>query len=111
MKLQQPFTLSGKIDNLWKQVTNNQWNNMLSRNWTDKGFHFYERIRDRGPDAGINTPSDLESEIMKGTVSRVRANRYKISLMILNSSGQHFTVFYDYDSKRGVCQLVTCSYA
>ncbi|WP_375578686.1 hypothetical protein ABWH96_16895 [Marivirga tractuosa] len=110
MNLQQPFTLSGKIDNLWKQVTNNQWKNMLNKSWTDKGFHFFERIKTRGPSAGISSPSNLESEIRKGTVLNVTGNRYKITLILVNSIGQHFTIFYDYDSKKKLCQLVTCSY-
>jgi hypothetical protein len=38
VKIQFPFVLSGKTDQLWSQVTNNQWNKMLSKHWIDKGF-------------------------------------------------------------------------
>jgi hypothetical protein len=109
--LQFPFRLSGKTSNLWRQITNNQWQNMLPKNWTDNGFHFYSRIKDRGPEAGINTPFDLQSEMMNGTVSLVNGIRYQVRTNIVNSTGQHFTIFYDFDARQKMCQLVTCSYA
>jgi len=115
MNLQYPFTLSGNTNNLWRQVTNNQWQNMLSKNWTDNGFHFYSQICSRGPATGINTPSDLQSEMSNGAVSFCQSqggtvNRYQVKTNLLNTSGQRFTFFYDYDSAKAICQLVTCSY-
>lgn len=110
MNLPYPFVLSGKTDELWSKVSNNKWNKMLSKHWIDKGFHFYERIRNRGPEAGINTPSDLESAIRSGTVSRVINQRFRIVIPIVNSKGEHFTVFYDYNKSKSICELVTCSY-
>lgn len=110
-----PFTLRGaKVNDLWSQVTNNQWANMLPQGWVDKGFHFYSRVRSRGPADGINTPSDLESEIRKGTVypdpTPGAPNRYRIELQILNSAGTPLKVFYDYAGGKGKCELVTLSF-
>ena len=81
-------------------------------NWQDNGFHFYGRVRQRGPDAGINTPSDLESEIRKGTPKpEGTPNRWQINLPILSSGGQPLRVIYDYDGrKNSKCSLVTLSY-
>lgn len=107
------FKLSGKIDQPWSQVTNNQWNNMLPKGWVDKGFHFYSRIRERGPADGINTPSDLESEIMKRVADQSAGspNRWEYVLPIKNSSGASLKVIYDYDGKStSNCELVTLSY-
>jgi hypothetical protein len=110
IELPYPFRLRGKIDKLWKQVTDSEWKNMLSEHWTDNGFHFYSRIRERGPQSGISTPSDLESEIMKGTVEGAGGNRYRIKLLVVNNKGEHLYVFYDYDSSKKRCELVTCTY-
>ncbi|WP_412776851.1 hypothetical protein [Thalassospira lucentensis] len=107
------FSLSGSVaDQFWNNVTPNQWAKMLSANWQDNGFHFYGRVRQRGPDAGINTPSDLESEIRKGTPKpEGTPNRWQINLPILSSGGQPLRVIYDYDgSKNAKCSLVTLSY-
>ncbi|WP_296992876.1 hypothetical protein [Thalassospira sp. UBA1131] len=107
------FSLSGSnVDNAWKQVTNSQWSNMLPMIWQDKGFHFYARVRERGPNAGIQTPSDLESEIRRGTATTTTtANRYQITLNIQNGSGSFMKVFYDYaGGKNAKCELVTLSY-
>lgn len=107
------FSLSGStIDNLWNKVTSSQWSKMLPANWQDKGFHFYSRVRERGPDAGINTPSDLESEIRKGTPNpEGTPNRWQIELPIHSSGGQVLRVIYDYDgSKNAKCSLVTLTY-
>ncbi|WP_369980421.1 hypothetical protein [Xanthomonas bundabergensis] len=108
-----PFRLSGNIDQQWKQVTNSAWNKMLPRQWADNGFHFYSRVRDRGPADGINTPSDLESEILKKVREEPEGtpNRWQIVLPILNSKGANLRVIYDYDGgKTSKCQLVTLSY-
>ena len=110
-----PFVLTGNTDLLWKEVTNNQWRNMLPRGWTDNGFHFYSRVRSRGPENGINTPSDLESEIRKQSADEPAGgnnpNRRAITLPILNSKGQHLLVIYDYDGKStSKCELVTLTY-
>ncbi|UEP49176.1 hypothetical protein [Burkholderia ambifaria] len=107
--------MSGNTDLLWKEVTNNQWRNMLPRGWTDNGFHFYSRVRSRGPENGINTPSDLESEIRKQSSDEpaggTNPNRRAITLPILNSKGQHLLVIYDYDGKStSKCELVTLTY-
>lgn len=110
MQIQYPFRLSGKINNFWSQVTNNQWKNMLPKHWTDKGFHFYNRIVNRGPKVGINTPADLSSEINNGTVVHDAGARFKILTNILSDKGQRFTIFYDFDHKKKQCQLVTCSF-
>lgn len=108
-----PFRLSGKIDQPWKQVTNSAWNKMLPPQWTDNGFHFYSRVRDRGPADGINTPSDLESEILKKVSEGPEGtpNRWQILLPLVNSKGANLRVIYDYDGgKTSKCQLVTLSY-
>lgn len=113
MNLQYPFNLSGsKMDDHWSQVTNNQWNNMLSKHWTDKGFHIYSRLRERGPAMGINTPHDFEFEMNKGTVSPSSRspNRYEVRLLVMTGDGKHATVIYDYDDKKKVCQLVTMTF-
>ncbi len=110
MPLQFPFKLSGNTNLLWSQVTNNEWKSMLPEHWTDKGFHFYKRIRKRGPEAGINTPSDLNSEMNNGRVAHDHGDRYKVTTNIVNSDGKHFTIFYDYDDQKELCELVTCSY-
>lgn len=110
MKLQYPFKLSGKTDEIWKKVTDNEWHNMLPKHWNDKGFHFYSRIKKRGPKAGVNTPGDLDSEINNGTVSHVQGERYRIKTNIVNDGGSHFTIFYDYNEEKKQCELVTCSY-
>ncbi len=83
---------------------------MLPEQWTDKGFHFYSRVKRRGPDAGINTPSDLESEIRSGTdlEDPIQPNRHQIRLPITNSNGQHLKVVYDFNN--GQCELVTLTY-
>jgi hypothetical protein len=103
----------GKIDNPWKKTTSSAWAKMLPIGWVDNGFHFYSRIRSRGPGDGINTPSDLESEIMKKTADQPegRPNRREILLPIQNSKGQKLRVIYDYTGKKTAkCQLVTLSY-
>lgn len=110
-----PFTLSGSaMLNLWSQVTNNAWSGLLPKGWVDNGFHFYSQIRQRGPDAGINTPSDLESEIMKKVADQPEGStpiRQQILLPIKNSAGKNLRVIYDYDGKASSkCQLVTLSY-
>ncbi|TRX74066.1 hypothetical protein [Pseudomonas mangiferae] len=107
------FTLSGKTDQLWKQVTNSAWKSMLGTSgWTDNGFHFYSRVRERGPESGINTPSDLESEIRKKVRDTpLTGNRHEIVLPITSSSGQPLKVLYDYDGgKASKCELVTLTY-
>lgn len=107
------FKLSGSnIDKQWSQVTNSAWSKMLPAKWQDNGFHFYSRVRQRGPGDGINTPSDLESEVMKGTTQpEGTPDRWEILLPILNSRGQHLRVIYDYDGgKSSKCSLVTLSY-
>lgn len=109
MKLQYPFVLRGSDKvKLWSEITNNQWQALLPPNWKDKGFHFYKRMRQRGSTVGINTPSDLESEILKGTVAHAGGSRYEIDLLIRSSEGQHLKVYYDFENKQ--CQLVTMSY-
>lgn len=107
-----PFRLSGKIDQLWKSVTNNQWNNMLPKGWIDKGFHFYDQVRERGPVNGVNTPSDLESEILKAEDRLITApNRWAFILPITNSQGAHLMAIYDYTGKQGAnCELVTFTF-
>lgn len=111
MPLKHPFKLSGKTTDPWAKVTNNQWNNMLSKNWCDNGFHFYSRIRERGPEAGIHSPSDLESEIRNGKVTYDQnTGRYSITMAITNGQGQHFTVLCDYDNAKDRHELVTCVY-
>lgn len=107
------FTLSGKTDQLWKNVTNTAWNNMLPPQWVDKGFHFYSQARSRGPANGINTPGDLELEIHKKVAEEPEGhpNRWQILLPILNSKGDNLRVVYDYDGgKTSKCELVTLSF-
>ncbi len=107
-----PFALSGKIDQPWRDVTNNQWNNMLPKGWIDKGFHFYDQVRERGPVNGVNTPSDLESEIRKSE-SRLLTppNRWAFILPITNGQGAHLMAIYDYTgAKAGNCELVTFTF-
>jgi hypothetical protein len=107
-----PFRLSGKIDQLWKDVTNNQWNNMLPKGWIDNGFHFYDQVRERGPANGVNTPSDLESEVLKSDERPERKpNRWEFVLPITNSRGEHLRAVYDYTGKTGAnCELVTFTF-
>ncbi|KVK97917.1 hypothetical protein [Burkholderia territorii] len=110
-----PFALSGNTDLPWKEVTTNQWRNMLPRGWTDNGFHFYSRVRSRGPENGINTPSDLESEIRKQVSDEPAGggnpNRRTITLPIVNGKGQHLLAIYDYDGRStSKCELVTLTY-
>jgi hypothetical protein len=109
MRLPYPFSLSGSAQaKLWRDVTNNEWQNLLPPHWKDKGFHFYRRVRQRGPDAGINTPADLELEINKGTVSPDQGLSFAISLSIVDSSGKHMKIFYELRSKQ--CELVTMTF-
>jgi hypothetical protein len=108
--LQYPFKLSGKTDKLWREITNNEWNNMLPKHWIDKGFHFYKRIKERGPKVGINSPSDLSSEINNGSVSQDHGIRFRITTSIVSEKGLHFTIFYDFNEKKKLCELVTCSF-
>ena len=65
-------------------------------------------------DAGINTPSDLESEIMKKVADQPEGStpiRQQIVLPIKNSAGKSLRVIYDYDGKSSSkCQLVTLTY-
>jgi hypothetical protein len=101
------------INKLWKQVTNTAWGKMLPDTWADKGFHFYSQARLRGPDAGINTPSDFEDEVMKKVRDEPEGtpNRRQIILPIQNSKGQNLRVIYDFDGrKKSKCELVTLSY-
>lgn len=113
-----PFKLSGsKVGSQWSQVTNSQWSQMLGKSgWVDKGYHFYSRMRSRGPAAGINTPSDLESEIIKGTAethfSPAHPNRYRIDLNIVSSSNpnQRLYVVYDYAGGSSKAELVTLTW-
>ncbi len=112
MELQVKFALtSGKIDQSWKSITNNEWNSMLPKGWIDKGFHLFTRMRERGSEAGIHTPSDLESAIRCGTVAPhvpPIANRYTVTFTgIASSENKHPTLVYDYDSKKKMCQVVT----
>jgi len=110
------FKLRGSgIDKLWKQTTNNQWAKMLPAAWQDKGFHFYSRIRERGPAVGINTPSDFESEMLKQVRDEATTNpptqRRQIVLPMADSKGKHLKVIYDYaGGKRATCQLVTLTF-
>ncbi len=110
-----PFSLSGNIEQDWKQVTNSAWKAMLGTSgWTDNGFHFYSRVRERGPESGINTPSDLETEIRKkvrDTPVEGSNNRRSLVLPLKNASGQSLRVLYDYDGGRASkCQLVTLTF-
>jgi hypothetical protein len=104
--------LSGSgIDKPWSKVTNSAWKKMLPKGWTDKGFHFYSRVRERGPRNGINTPSDLESEIMKKVRDQAAApGRRAIVLPIKNNRGQSLQVIYDYAGGRSKCGLVTLTF-
>jgi len=107
------FNLSGKKDQYWSQVTNNAWGKMLPKGWVDNGFHFYSQVRSRGPSAGINTPSDLESNVMKQVSAGPEGhpNRWQILLPIKNSANKNLRVIYDYDRKaNSKCKLVTLSY-
>jgi len=110
MNFQYPFKLSGKITEDWSKVTNSQWKKMLPKNWTDKGFHFYNRIKTRGPKAGIQTPSDFESYFTNGILSLDHGNRYKVRTTIINGNSEHLTFFYDYNKTKKQCELVTTSY-
>ncbi len=103
----------GKIDDPWKKVTDSEWSAMLPKGWQDKGFHFYSRIRERGPSEGIATPSDLESEIMKQTADLPEGtikNRRQIVLPIANAAGRNLRVIYDYAGGTDKCSLVTLTY-
>lgn len=106
------FKLKGKITQDWGDVGGTEWTNMLTKGeWADNGQHFYAQVKKRGPDSGINTPSDLESAIRGGTTSASRdAGRWRIDLNITNSRGQRLYVFYDYAPPKGACELVTFSY-
>lgn len=109
------FRLSGSnVDQTWRNVTNSAWSNMLPQGWVDKGFHFYSRVRERGPEGGIGSPSDLESEINKKVSDRaVRGSRTRrqITLNIKNGSGESLKIFYDYAGRRtSKCELVTMTW-
>ncbi len=108
------FTLSGKTTEFWKSVTPSAWSKMLPANWTDNGYHFYQRAKQRGPEDGINSPSDLESEIMKKVADKSAGSqpqRRQIVLPIKNSKGANLRVIYDYaGGATSKCQLVTLSY-
>ena len=107
------FKLSGDIDGSWSKTTSSAWSKMLPKQWVDKGFHFYSRVRERGPAAGIQTPSDLESEIRKASADQPTAtpNRRQIVLNIANDSGAKLRVIYDYAGKKtSKCELVTLTY-
>lgn len=83
----------------------------LDRQW----FSLLQPGSSRGPENGINTPSDLESEIRKQSADEPAGgnnpNRRAITLPILNSKGQHLLVIYDYDGKStSKCELVTLTY-
>lgn len=107
--------LSGSgIDKPWSKVTNSAWKKMLPKGWTDNGFHFYSRVRQRGPESGITTPSDLESEILKKVGDQAAAppaGRRAIVLPIKNTGGQSLRVLYDYAGGRtSKCELVTLTF-
>lgn len=106
------FRLHGSgVDKLWRQTTPSAWQDMLPRGWVDKGFHFYARVRERGPHVGINTPSDLESEIRKASNDvPIGGNRREILLNIVNDSGRKMKVIYDYAGKKKPCELVTLTF-
>ena len=113
------FSLSGSaIDNTWKKTTPSAWSKMLPKGWVDKGNHFYERARDRGPKQGINTPSDLETEIrkavkdVKDTSKDAPKYRRDLILPLQNSKGKALMVVYDYDktNKTAKCELVTLTF-
>lgn len=77
--------------------------------------HAYSRVRSRGPENGINTLSDLESEIRNQvsdeSASGNKPNRRTITLPILNHKGQHLLAIYDYDGKStSKCEMVTRTY-
>jgi hypothetical protein len=100
----------------WSQLTNNQWANMLPSNWEDKGFHFYSRIRERGPSFGINTPADLELEMNKGQVVKDTSGRktrggtrYRMTLNVKGSDGKNVIIVYDVNSKSKKIEFVTLS--
>ena len=114
------FKLSGNTDLSWNKVTSNAWGNMLPTGWEDQKFHFYSQIRDRGPKNGINTPSDLETEIRKEIADvpaplETKPNRRRKVLPIQVSggkggTGKYASVYYDYDGGKSPCILVTFSF-
>jgi hypothetical protein len=109
------FRLSGSaIDKQWSKVTTSAWLKMLPKGWTDKGFHFYSQVRRRGPDGGIGSPSDLESEIVKKLSDQAApppASRRAIVLPIQDYDGKSVKVFYDYaGGKTSKCELVTITF-
>lgn len=108
------FKLSGSgINKLWKETTNTAWSKMLPKGWDDNGFHFYSQVRDRGPKLGIDTPSDLESEILKQVRDEPEGhpNRRQIVLPIKNDKSANLRVIYDYTGKKNAtCQLVTLTF-
>jgi hypothetical protein len=83
---------------------------MLPKHWTDNGFHFYNRIKNRGPKAGLNSPSDFETAFKNGILGKDSGDRYKVRTTILNDEGKHLTFFYDYNATNKQCEMVTVSY-
>ena len=109
------FRLSGSnVGKSWSEVTNSAWSGMLPRGWVDKGFHFYSRMRERGPENGITTPSELESEINRRISDRAARGsrvRRQITLNIKNKKNESLKIIYDYAGRRtSKCELVTMSF-
>lgn len=99
----QAFKLSGKTDEQFKDITPSQWNNMLPKEWIDKGGHFLVRMKeaDRAGAASLHTPSDLQSFIMGGKLLNQGNNRYFVQQVMTKT----YSVVFDVNKHQ--CELVT----
>lgn len=100
------FILSGKTYEPFKDITPNQWNNMLPKLWQDKGGHFLSRIKEdaRGGAAAIHTPADLESMVFGGELAKTdRTDRW----LIVRQYDKLYSVVFDINTKSKKCELVT----
>lgn len=101
---QKDFKLSGKTDKQFKDVTLNEWNNMLPAIWVDKGGHFLARVKERGQQSEIHTPSDLQSLVMGGKLEKDKTPpNWDISRVYTKK----YTVVFAVNDKSKKCELVT----
>ena len=103
------FQLNGNDKyELWKDINIREWRRMLSNNWVNRGDHFLERAKKRLPDAGIDTPSELETLVQGARTQPAQGGRTQILLPVTNSNGDNLKVVYIRMGRE--CRLITVTF-
>jgi hypothetical protein len=100
------FQLTGNVDLPWKDITlNNSNRKILPKQWIDKGGHFLLRMKERGDEVGILTPSDLHSFLLgtKAILEDKDKGRWKLQQ---NMGGKAASVHFD-AKKASKCELAS----